>query len=150
MAVLLLNKGYPPFSKFEAVQSRRKSRSTYIRPLIAFALCSCSGLRGWTGVVCSGGQRGVNPGYTPGSRLCRHERIRVQVIMSHWFLSISVTFSILRCWICNNSTWSNHTNTCDASRGQQELQTCALTAAVCEHRSSKLTLLLCFIANRVY
>lgn len=42
---------------------------THIRPLIALALCSSSGFRGWTGVVCSGGDREEKPGYAPGSRV---------------------------------------------------------------------------------
>lgn len=42
---------------------------THIRPLIALALCSSSGFRGWTGVVGSGGERVVKPGYAPGSRV---------------------------------------------------------------------------------
>lgn len=48
-------------------------RWTHIRPLIALALCSSSGFRGWTGVLCSGGEREVKPGYAPGSRVWREE-----------------------------------------------------------------------------
>ena len=41
---------------------------------MALALCSSSGFRGWTGVVCSGGDREVKPGYAPGSRVWGEEK----------------------------------------------------------------------------
>lgn len=46
-----------------------EAEATHIRPLIALALCSSSGFRGWTGVVCSCGEREEKPGYAPGSRV---------------------------------------------------------------------------------
>lgn len=55
----------------EGGSSRRGNGNTHILPLIALALCSSSGFRGWTGVVCSGGEREVKPGYAPGSRVWR-------------------------------------------------------------------------------
>lgn len=46
---------------------------THILPLIALALCSTSGFRGWTGVLCSGGESEEKPGYAPGSRVWTEE-----------------------------------------------------------------------------
>lgn len=45
------------------------SCSTYTRPLMALALCSSSGFRGWTGVDGSGGESDGKLGYVPGSRV---------------------------------------------------------------------------------
>lgn len=58
--------------------------NTHILPLMALALCSSSGFRGWTGVVCSGGEREVKPGYAPGSRVCREKmRSKITHLLHH-------------------------------------------------------------------
>lgn len=70
----------------EAVNAGRwcSSGNTHILPLMALALCSSSGFRGWTGVVCSGGEREVKPGYAPGSRVCREKmRSKIAHLLHH-------------------------------------------------------------------